>query len=256
MEAEEPDPYEGEEGANPFGFSASKPGSSSLAQLFGGGDASAGSLSYQAPKAPAPAAAAPERGATQQPKASILLSLRAREVYLLCVAFPCRTSDMPLTGFACGVVSRRRIGRCHRARVASPSLAMPPWARTPCCCTRARSITSHACPSPTSSSWRRRCGARLDRSLTRLLNAMHACRRQVNGLYVTLYDTAAGQAGVWTLLFQSEDEVRVDLAWRAHPTHLTHLWAAAGTAVRAGHCPGQVRGDGRAWADRTVGPHS
>ena len=33
MEAEEPDPYEGEEGANPFGFSASKPGSSSLAQL-------------------------------------------------------------------------------------------------------------------------------------------------------------------------------------------------------------------------------
>ena len=90
MEAEEPDPYEGEEGANPFGFSASKPGSSSLAQLFGGGDASAGSLSYQAPKAPAPAAAAPERGATQQPKASILLSLRAREVYLLCVAFPCR----------------------------------------------------------------------------------------------------------------------------------------------------------------------
>ena len=37
MEAEEPDPYEGEEGANPFGFSASKPGSSSLAQLFGGG---------------------------------------------------------------------------------------------------------------------------------------------------------------------------------------------------------------------------
>ena len=38
MEAEEPDPYEGEEGANPFGFSASKPGSSSLAQLFGGGD--------------------------------------------------------------------------------------------------------------------------------------------------------------------------------------------------------------------------
>ena len=35
----------------------------------------------------------------------------------------------------------------------------------------------------------------------------HACRRQVNGLYVTLYDTAAGQAGVWTLLFQSEDEV-------------------------------------------------
>ena len=76
MEAEEPDPYEGEEGANPFGFSASKPGSSSLAQLFGGGDASAGSLSYEAPKAPAPAAAAPERGATQQPKASILLSLR------------------------------------------------------------------------------------------------------------------------------------------------------------------------------------
>ena len=74
---------------NPFGFSASKPGSSSLAQLFGGGDASSGSLSYQA-KAPAPAAAAPERGATQQPKASILLSLRAREVYLLCVAFPCR----------------------------------------------------------------------------------------------------------------------------------------------------------------------
>ncbi len=75
MEAEEPDPYEGEEGANPFGFSASKPGSSSLAQLFGGGDASSGSLSY-VPKAPAPAPAAPERGATQQPKASILLSLR------------------------------------------------------------------------------------------------------------------------------------------------------------------------------------
>ena len=89
MEAEEPDPYEGEEGANPFGFSASKPGSSSLAQLFGGGDASAGSLSY-VPKAPAPAPAAPERGATQQPKASILLSLRAREVSLVCVAFPCR----------------------------------------------------------------------------------------------------------------------------------------------------------------------
>ena len=86
MEAEEADPYEGDEGANPFGFSASKPGSSSLAQLFGGGDASAGSLSYEAPKAPAPAAAAPERGATQQPKASILLSLRwptgnAAEIY-------------------------------------------------------------------------------------------------------------------------------------------------------------------------------
>ena len=51
MEAEEPDPYEGEEGANPFG--SSKP---------------------------------PERGATQQPKASILLSLRwptgnAAEIY-------------------------------------------------------------------------------------------------------------------------------------------------------------------------------
>ena len=45
----------------------------------------------------------------------------------------------------------------------------------------------------------------------------------MNGLYVTLYDTAAGQAGVWTLLFQSEDEVSVDLVWRAHLTHLTHL---------------------------------
>ena len=80
----------------------------------------------------------------------------------------------------------------------------------------------------------------------------------MNGLYVTLYDTAAGQAGVWTLLFQSEDEVSVDLVWRAHLTHLSQLWlwAAAGTAVRAGHCPGQVRGDGRTWANRTVGPHS
>jgi hypothetical protein len=82
------DPY-GEEadGGNPFGFSAAPQGASTLASLFGGGASAGGGgdLSYKPPPkpkpAPRPAAPPPAAGGAAQPKASILLSLRAREVY-------------------------------------------------------------------------------------------------------------------------------------------------------------------------------
>jgi hypothetical protein len=88
---DEDDPYAeagADGGANPFGFNSASQGASSLASLFGASSSGAGGggdLSYK-PKAtpkPTPAQSAGAASAHQQPKASILLSLRAREVYLL-----------------------------------------------------------------------------------------------------------------------------------------------------------------------------
>ena len=82
------DPYAeaGADGGNPFGFNSAAQGASSLASLFGGASAGGGGdLSYRPPSKPKPkpSSAQSAGSATQQPKASILLSLRAREVYLL-----------------------------------------------------------------------------------------------------------------------------------------------------------------------------
>ena len=93
---DEDDPYAeagADGGSNPFGFSSAAPGASSLASLFGGSSSGAGGggdLSYKPPSKPKatpkphPAQSTDAASARQQqPKASILLSLRAREVYLL-----------------------------------------------------------------------------------------------------------------------------------------------------------------------------
>ena len=92
---DEDDPYAeagADGGSNPFGFSSAAQGASSLASLFGGSSSGAGGgdLSYKPPSkpkaTPKPTPAQSTGAASahqQQPKASILLSLRAREVYLL-----------------------------------------------------------------------------------------------------------------------------------------------------------------------------
>lgn len=91
---DEDDPYgePGADGGNPFQFNSAAQGTSSLASLFGASSSpgGGGDLSYKPPSRPkATPMPTPAQGVvgtasvTQQPKASILLSLRAREVYLL-----------------------------------------------------------------------------------------------------------------------------------------------------------------------------
>jgi len=93
------DPYgdsDGEGGApvsaNPFGFGAGQQAASGsgLASIFASSDPPDGntSLRYQAPRnaASSPAADPAEPVAARAPKAAILLSLRAREVYLYVAA--------------------------------------------------------------------------------------------------------------------------------------------------------------------------
>ena len=99
------DPYAemADGGANPFGFSAAPQGAGSLASLFGGGappggPGAEGDMSYR-PKPQPKAGAQQPRAAGAAPKASILLSLRAREVYLFVAAENRQVPQGP-----CGVV--------------------------------------------------------------------------------------------------------------------------------------------------------
>lgn len=101
------------------------------------------------------------------------------------------------------------------------------------------------------------------------------CVPQVNGLYVTLYNTTAGQAGVWTLLFQTEDEVKtcddVSLPVLPQPprhgnvtqelqfhtvglpvVHCLAVIVGTGAAVCSRYGTREVRRDGRPGADRTL----
>lgn len=91
---DEDDPYDepGADGGNPFQFNSAAQGTSSLASLFGASNSpgGGGDLSYKPPSSrpkatpmPTTAQSVGTAPVTQQPKASILLSLRAREVYLL-----------------------------------------------------------------------------------------------------------------------------------------------------------------------------
>eukprot|EP01052_Picozoa_sp_SAG31_P039850 SAG31_NODE_5619_length_2421_cov_3.190353_1_plen_463_part_10 len=67
---------------NPFSppVSSGNAGTTGLSNLFsGGGDTSGSSLRYQAPKQPKPA---PSAAPARQPQASILMAMKAREVYL------------------------------------------------------------------------------------------------------------------------------------------------------------------------------
>eukprot|EP01047_Picozoa_sp_COSAG01_P040752 COSAG01_NODE_3450_length_6083_cov_3.770555_1_plen_877_part_00 len=178
------DPYDdppsssASQGSNPFGFrgeAGGKPGptTSGLASLFAGAAAPSGNDTLRwsgAPKKPAttPAGAGSGGGAAvvRQPKASILLSLKAREVYLY---VPAENRQVPQG--TCGVAF------LGDAALGAYTLLLY------------KSQEEHLARVP--------------------FTAEFKLEDSVNGLYATLVEPSTGGAPTtWTLLFQSDQEVR------------------------------------------------